>query len=155
MREAYDESGARHALGVPWLPDADARARLAASAEAAEHVRSLSVAKLTAVCLDGEPPYLVSEYIEGPTLRQVVERHGPYAGDDLYRLAAATATALAAVHEAGAVHGALTPEKVVLGARGPGWSGWGWPATAAGRPRTCTPGAASSSSPPTGRTPVD
>ncbi|MEV0828192.1 nSTAND1 domain-containing NTPase [Nonomuraea rubra] len=134
VREAYDESGARHALGVPWLPDADARARLAASAEAAEHVRSLSVAKLTAVCLDGEPPYLVSEYIEGPTLRQVVERHGPYAGDDLYRLAAATATALAAVHEAGAVHGALTPEKVVLGAEGPRLVGLGLAGDGGGPP---------------------
>ncbi|MEV0996448.1 hypothetical protein [Nonomuraea sp. NPDC050202] len=125
VREAYDEAGVRHALGVPCLADAGARARLAASAGAAELVRSLSVAKLTAVCLDGEPPYLVSEYIEGPTLRQVVERHGPYAGDDLYRLAAATATALAAVHEAGAVHGALTPEKVVLGSEGPRLVGLG------------------------------
>lgn len=94
VREAYDEAGGRHALGVPCLPDAEARARLAASAEAAGRVHSLSVAKVTAVCLDGEAPYLVSEYIEGPTLRQVVERHGPYSGDDLYRLAAATATAL-------------------------------------------------------------
>ncbi|TMR22495.1 hypothetical protein ETD85_49335, partial [Nonomuraea zeae] len=125
VREAYDESGARHALGVPSLPDAAARARLAASAAAAGQVRSLSVAKLTEARLDGEPPYLVSEYIEGPTLRQVVDGHGPYAGDDLYRLAAATATALAAVHEAGAVHGALTPDKVVLGATGPRLVGLG------------------------------
>ncbi|UBU11775.1 nSTAND1 domain-containing NTPase [Nonomuraea gerenzanensis] len=125
VREAYDEAGGRHALGVPCLPDAEARARLAASAEAAGRVHSLSVAKVTAVCLDGEAPYLVSEYIEGPTLRQVVERHGPYSGDDLYRLAAATATALAAVHEAGATHGALTPDKVVLGGEGPRLVGLG------------------------------
>ncbi|MEV0232490.1 hypothetical protein [Nonomuraea sp. NPDC050786] len=130
VREAYDESGTRHALGVPCLPTAAARARLAASAATAGRVRSLSVARLTESRLDGEPPYLVSEYIPGPTLRQVVERHGPYAGDDLYRLAAATATALAAVHEAGAVHGALTPDKVILGAEGPRLVGLGWgPAT--------------------------
>ncbi|SEG93343.1 hypothetical protein SAMN05444920_10894 [Nonomuraea solani] len=125
VREAYDESGARHALGLPDLPDDEARARFAACAEAAGHVRSLSVAGLTEACLWGEPPYLVSEYIEGPTLRQVVDRHGPYTGDDLYRLAAATATALAAVHEAGATHGALTPDKVVLGAEGPRLVGLG------------------------------
>ncbi|WP_043630172.1 nSTAND1 domain-containing NTPase [Nonomuraea candida] len=125
VREAYDESGTRHALGLPCLPDAGARAGLAARAEAAGRVRSLSVATLTEVRLDGEPPYLVSEYIAGPTLRRAVERHGPYAGDDLYRLAAATATALAAVHEAGATHGALTPDKVVLGAEGPRLVGLG------------------------------
>ncbi|GAA3552627.1 hypothetical protein GCM10022419_036240 [Nonomuraea rosea] len=134
VREAYDESGARHALGVPFVPDAAARARLAASAAAAGQVRSLSVAKLTEARLDGDPPYLVSEYIEGPTLRQVVEGHGPYAGDDLYRLAAATATALAAVHEAGAVHGALTPGKVVLGADGPRLVGLGLGGDGEGRP---------------------
>ncbi|MFI7707933.1 hypothetical protein [Nonomuraea sp. NPDC049480] len=122
VREAYDESGVRHALAMPLSPD---RALLVASAAAAAQVRSLSVATLVAACLDRDPPYLVSEYIEGPTLRQVVDRHGPYAGDDLYRLAAATATALAAVHEAGAVHGALTPAKVVLGAEGPRLVGLG------------------------------
>ncbi|WP_188191755.1 nSTAND1 domain-containing NTPase [Nonomuraea sp. SYSU D8015] len=116
VREAYDEPGARYALAMPAVRDA---------AEAAARVRSLSVAAVVTACLDHEPPYLVSEYIEGPTLRQVVERHGPYTGDDLYRLAAATATALAAVHEAGTVHGALTPDKVVLGAEGPRLVGLG------------------------------
>ncbi|GAA2214573.1 hypothetical protein GCM10009850_100380 [Nonomuraea monospora] len=134
VREAYDESGGRHALGVPCLPDADARIRLAASAEAAALVRSLSVARVTAVCLDGEPPYLVSEYIEGPTLRQVVRLHGPYSGDDLYRLATATATALAAVHEAGATHGALTPDKIVLGGEGPRLVGLGLSGDGGGPP---------------------
>ncbi|TMR14413.1 hypothetical protein ETD86_28775, partial [Nonomuraea turkmeniaca] len=129
VREAYDESGARYALGMPCPPDATARARLAA----ATAVHSLSVAAVVTSRLDAEPPYVVSEYIEGPTLRHVVDRHGPYAGDDLYRLAAATATALAAVHEAGAVHGALTPDKVILGAQGPRLVGLGlWPGPAPG-----------------------
>ncbi|MFC5830075.1 hypothetical protein ACFPZ3_39990, partial [Nonomuraea insulae] len=127
VREAYDEAGTRHALGVPCLTDDEARTRLAASAEAAGRVRSRSVARLTEACPDGAPPYLVSEYVEGPTLRQVVDLHGPYASDDLYRLATATATALAAVHEAGAAHGALTPDKVVLGAEGPRLVGLGLP----------------------------
>ncbi|MFI9836555.1 hypothetical protein ACIHFD_05955 [Nonomuraea sp. NPDC051941] len=126
VREAYDESGTRHALGVPCLPDAEARARLATAASAAGRVRSLSVARLTEACLDGDPPYLVGEYIPGPTLRQVVDRHGPYTGDALYRLATAVATALAAAHEAGAVHGSLTPDKVILGTEGPRLVGLGW-----------------------------
>ncbi|MEW1837936.1 hypothetical protein AB0392_08275 [Nonomuraea angiospora] len=126
VREAYDESGTRHALGVPCLPDAEARARLTTAASAAGRVRSLSVAGLTEACLDGEPPYLVSEYVPGPTLRQVVDRHGPYTGDALYRLATAVATALAAAHEAGAVHGSLTPDKVILGTEGPRLVGLGW-----------------------------
>ncbi|RSN07516.1 hypothetical protein DMB42_23010 [Nonomuraea sp. WAC 01424] len=115
VREAYDESGARHALHLPG-PGAYAQVR---------EVRSVHAARLVEACPQGDPPYLVSEYIEGPTLRQVVDRRGHFAGDDLYRLAAATATALAAVHEAGAVHGSLTPDKVILGAEGPRLVGLG------------------------------
>jgi tRNA A-37 threonylcarbamoyl transferase component Bud32 len=115
VREAYDESGTRHALHLS-RPE---------SAEAARRVRSLHVAKPIEACQDADLPYLVSEYIEGPTLRQVVDRHGPYAGDDLYRLAAPIATALAAVHEADATHGSLTPDKVILGAEGPRLVGLG------------------------------
>src|SRR5687767_8062602 len=98
VREAYDESGVRYALSMPLVRDAAPTATATAAGTAgntaggtaAARVRSLSVAKVVAACLDGEPPYLVNEYIEGPSLRQVVDRHGPYAGDDLYRLAATT-----------------------------------------------------------------
>ncbi|MCK2212598.1 hypothetical protein MF672_002105 [Actinomadura sp. ATCC 31491] len=115
VHEAYDEAGERYALAAPALGDV----------AAARRVRSLSVAAVVAACPEAEPPYLVSEYVPGPTLRQVVARHGPYAGDDLYRLAAATVTALAAVHEAGTVHGGLTPDRIVLGAEGPRLTGLG------------------------------
>ncbi|NRQ35257.1 hypothetical protein HII36_26025 [Nonomuraea sp. NN258] len=125
--EAYDESGTRYALRI--LDEPEAGGPLAAGAgagvEAAMRVRSLSVARLIDARLDAAPPYLVSEYVEGPTLRQVVDRHGHLAADDLYRLAAAMATALASVHEAGAVHGRLTPDRVVLGAEGPRLVGLG------------------------------
>ncbi|NUO96293.1 MAG: hypothetical protein HOW59_00005, partial [Nonomuraea sp.] len=115
VREAYDESGARHAVHLPPPgPYGEARP-----------IRSVHAANLIEVCLEGDPPYLVSEYIEGPALRRVVDRHGVFAGDDLYRLATATATGLAAVHEAGAVHGSLTPDQVVLGADGPRLVGLG------------------------------
>ncbi|MER6947226.1 hypothetical protein ABT294_24635 [Nonomuraea sp. NPDC000554] len=124
--EAYDESGTRHALWPLRLPDTpEARARFADGAKAAQLVRSLSVATVVDADLTGERPFLVSEYVPGPSLSRVVSRHGPLAGDDLYRLAAATATALAAIHEAGAVHGALTPDRVILGADGPRVTGLG------------------------------
>ncbi|MEW9551369.1 hypothetical protein [Nonomuraea sp. NPDC050783] len=120
VREAYDEAGERYALAMPARGDV----------AAARRVRSLSVAAVVAACPDADPPYLVSEYVPGLTLRRAVDRHGPYAGGELYRLAAATATALAAVHEAGAAHGALTPDKVLLSAEGPRLVGLGLHGTA-------------------------
>ncbi|WP_214321447.1 nSTAND1 domain-containing NTPase [Nonomuraea sediminis] len=111
--EAYDESGQRRALRA--LPvDSDA-------AKAALQVHSLHVADLVEVATT----YLVSEYVEGMSLRRVVDEHGPYAVGDLYRLATATATALAAIHEAGAVHGSLDPGRVLLTDSGPRLIGLG------------------------------
>ncbi|MEV0346760.1 hypothetical protein AB0H88_13410 [Nonomuraea sp. NPDC050680] len=127
VHDAYDESGTRYALTL--LP-----ARPPGHVKAALRVRSLCVARVVDACLDGDAPYLVSEYVPGPTLAEVVGRRGPYGGDDLYRLAAATATALAAIHEAGAVHGGLTPDRVVLGGEGPRLVGLGTAADGSGPP---------------------
>ncbi|MBT2228141.1 hypothetical protein [Nonomuraea sp. NEAU-A123] len=127
VHDAYDESGTRYALTL--LPS-----RPSFQVKAAMQVRARSVARVVDACLDGDVPYLVSEYIPGPTLGEVVGRRGPYEGDDLYLLAAATATALAAIHEAGAVHGGLTPDRVVLGAEGPRLVGLGLGGDGSGAP---------------------
>ncbi|MEU7856640.1 hypothetical protein [Nonomuraea sp. NPDC049141] len=127
VHDAYDESGTRYALTL--LPS-----RPPYQVKAAMQVRSRSVARVVDACLDGEVPYLVSEYIPGPTLGEVVGRRGPYEGGDLYLLAAATATGLAAIHEAGAVHGGLTPDRVVLGVEGPRLVGLGLGGDGSGPP---------------------
>ncbi|MFC6079972.1 protein kinase domain-containing protein [Sphaerisporangium aureirubrum] len=64
-------------------------------------------------------PYIVSEYIEGPTLQQSVERDGPLRDARLRRLAVGTMTALTAIHRAGIVHRDFKPSNVLLGRDGP------------------------------------
>ncbi|WP_084960192.1 protein kinase family protein [Thermoactinospora rubra] len=126
VREAYDEEGSRYALKL--LP----RVADAAVCRAAQRVNSLYVAKLVEAHLEDDPPFLVSEYVPGPTLRRVVAGCGPYGRDELYRLAAATATALAAIHEAGAAHGRVDPDHVLLGPDGPRLIGLGGPGSPEG-----------------------
>nr|WP_277349902.1 serine/threonine-protein kinase [Nonomuraea sp. FMUSA5-5] len=114
--EAYDDAGTRVAVKVLHP---EARDRFAKEAEAARRVASFCTTKVLAVDLDGDKPYIVSEFVPGRSLRRVVQGGRRFAGDDLYRLATAVATALTAVHDAGVIHGDLKPDNVLLGPDGP------------------------------------
>src|SRR5262249_16377301 len=67
---------------------------------------------------DGRP-YLVTEFIEGPSLSDYIAEHGALPAEPLHALAVGIATALAAIHIAKLVHRDLKPANVILSASGP------------------------------------
>ena len=91
-----------------------ARRRLAREVETMRRVRSPCVAEVIGADLAGDMPYIVTRYVPGRTLEQVVTEGGPLPGPDLLRLACGLADALAAVHAAGVVHRDLKPSNVML-----------------------------------------
>ncbi|WP_283134291.1 serine/threonine protein kinase [Rhizohabitans arisaemae] len=103
------------------------RRRLVPEVTAARQVASFCTAQVIDADLDAEPPYLVSEYVDGPALSTLVETEGPRQGSALSRLAVCTATALDAIHRTGTVHHDFTPERVLIGAAGPRVIGFGVP----------------------------
>ncbi|MBO3748553.1 serine/threonine protein kinase [Streptosporangiaceae bacterium NEAU-GS5] len=90
------------------------RRRFLREAEAARRVPRSCTAQLLDACLDGEVAYLVTEYVDGPTLAQAVAEEGPLRGAQLEALALGVATALRAIHSAGVVHRDLKPSNVLL-----------------------------------------
>lgn len=99
--------------------DSSARTRFAREVEAAQKVAPFCTAQVLDHDLHGRPPYIISEFIDGPPLYDVVLRKGPFHGTSLERLAIGTATALAAIHEAGIVHRDFKPNNVLLASDGP------------------------------------
>ncbi|MEU8804668.1 serine/threonine-protein kinase [Spirillospora sp. NPDC048819] len=112
-------SGERVAVKMLKTTDAAARGRFAREMQAARRVAPFCTAAVLDSSADGETPYVVSEFIDGPSLQQRVQESGPLRGGDLERLAVNTASALAAIHGAGIVHRDLKPANVLLGPDGP------------------------------------
>ena len=86
---------------------------------AARRVRRFCTAPVLDARLDGEPLYVVTEFVDGPSLAEAVERDGPLHGGGLDGLAVGIATALGAIHDAGIVHRDLKPSNVLLSPTGP------------------------------------
>ncbi|MGI5164417.1 protein kinase domain-containing protein [Spirillospora sp. CA-253888] len=119
---AQDAGGRRVAVKVinrELAGEAAFRDRFQREVTAARQVRRFCTAPVLDAELATEPLYVVTEYIEGPSLERAVAERGPLPGSDLEGLAVGVATALAAIHGAGIVHRDLKPANVLLSATGP------------------------------------
>ncbi|WP_158578615.1 serine/threonine-protein kinase [Spongiactinospora rosea] len=113
------ERAAVKLLHASLTDDHDARRYFVRELTALQRVAPFCTARVLAADPMADPPYVVSEYVDGPSLQQVIREQGPLTGYALDRLAVATVTALGAVHAAGVVHRDFKPANVLLAADGP------------------------------------
>jgi hypothetical protein len=115
------------------------RVRFAREVAAARGVNGMFTAAVVDADPDAELPWMATAYVDGPSLADAVEEHGPLPPPTVLSLAAGLAEGLQAIHQAGLVHRDLKPSNVLLASDGPrvidfgiSWAGDGSRLTDAG-----------------------
>ncbi|WP_433472594.1 serine/threonine-protein kinase [Spirillospora sp. CA-142024] len=95
------------------------RTRFDAEIASARRVASFCTARVLDHGVADGLPYMVTEYIDGPSLTDYIKAHGRFPPGALRSLAVGVATALTAIHAVRLVHRDLKPRNVLLAADGP------------------------------------
>ncbi|WP_433373924.1 WD40 repeat domain-containing serine/threonine protein kinase [Actinoplanes sp. CA-142083] len=94
--------------------DAEYRARFRSEVDRARRVPPFCTAEVLDADPDHETPYLVVEFVDGPSLADVVRDQGPLTAANVHGVAIGVATALVAIHGAGIIHRDLKPANVLF-----------------------------------------
>ena len=116
-----EETGQIVALKVlreMFAEDPEYLARFERELELAKRIHSNNVVRVLGFVMRRRSPYLVLEYVEGPSLRQRLIDHGPYSWADARGLIFQIAQGLADAHAAGVIHRDLKPSNILTGADG-------------------------------------
>ncbi|GIE76309.1 hypothetical protein Aph02nite_22590 [Actinoplanes philippinensis] len=102
------------AIRPEWSADPAFLARFRSEVKRAREVPPFCTAAVLDADVEHDPPYLVVEFVDGPSLAGVVKDRGPLNPSEVYGVAVGVATALVAIHGAGVVHRDLKPANVLL-----------------------------------------
>lgn len=118
---AEDGGGTRVALKAmhPAMAASEAsRARLERETRTVNSVRSPFVAHIVDAETEASQPFVVSEYVEGPTLAEILVS-GPIPLRGVAALSYHLASTIAAVHHANIIHRDIKPSNIICSPRGP------------------------------------
>ncbi|MFJ9696574.1 protein kinase [Kitasatospora sp. NPDC101183] len=120
---SYTPGGRPVALKVvrpEFAEDGEFRRRFAQEVSSAQRIHGLYTAQvIDSGGLDSDAPWLVTAYVPGPSLQQVVREHGALPVRTVLLLMGGIAEALQAIHSVEVVHRDLKPANVLVAGDGP------------------------------------
>jgi len=99
--------------------DPEFRRRFRLEVEAGRKVGGFHAAQVIDADLDAERPWMVTTYVAGPSLKQVLAKHRALPTESVTVLGAGLAEALEAIHRAEVIHRDLKPSNILLSYDGP------------------------------------
>ena len=102
-----------------FADDAEFRRRFRLEVEAGRKVGGFHAAQVVDADPDAERPWMVTAFVAGPSLQQILTEGQALPLDSVRVLGAGVAEALAAIHAAGIIHRDLKPSNILLAEDGP------------------------------------
>jgi serine/threonine protein kinase len=120
-------------LGVAWdgspvavkvlrpelASDQEFRRRFGREVAALVQVKGVCTVRVVEADSQSPTPFVVTEYADGPSLSEYMDKHGPVGPEMLFGLATGLAEALTVIHAAGIMHRDLKPSNIILTDAGP------------------------------------
>lgn len=101
------------------LEDPTSRTRLSREVAALKKVKSKNVAEIVGFDIDTTPAWIATNYVDGPSLKTLVENEGPLNEQKWLELASGLVSALQVIHTAGVIHRDIKPSNILMSANGP------------------------------------
>jgi serine/threonine protein kinase len=101
------------------LEDPASRTRLTREVETLLRVKSDFVAEIVGSDIDGNPAWIATNYVDGPSLKILIEKEGPLTEEKWIEFARGFLSALSSVHAVGVVHRDIKPSNILLAKTGP------------------------------------
>ena len=101
------------------LEDPTSRTRLEREVNSLRKVKSGYVAEIVGANINDAPAWIATRFIDGPSLKVIVEKNGPLKPKDWEKLAIGLASALNSIHSNGIIHRDIKPSNILISAEGP------------------------------------